>query len=80
MQTPSELELALLEAGGADAPRERSAQISRLLLEELQRGERELGLARSGYGRPLAVGVVAGERTVAALFRLPSSCARIRMR
>ena len=70
MQTPSELELALLEAGGADAPRERSAQISRLLLEELQRGERELGLARSGYGRPLAVGVVAGERTVAALLPL----------
>jgi hypothetical protein len=67
VQTPSELELALLEAGGADAPRERTAQISRLLGEELQRGARELERARTGYDRPIAVGVVAGDRTVAVL-------------
>ena len=67
MQTPSELERALLEAGGADAPRERSAQISRLLLAELERGAGELELARTGYGRPIAVGVVAGDRSVAVL-------------
>jgi hypothetical protein len=70
VQTRSELELALVEAGGADAPRERSAQISRLLGEELLRGARELDRTRSGYDRPIAVGVVAGDRTVAALLPL----------
>jgi hypothetical protein len=59
--TGSELEQALSEAGGADAPRDFSAQLRRLLDTELRRGARELGESRTGYGTPIAVGVASAE-------------------
>jgi hypothetical protein len=47
--------MALLDAGGVNAPRERLAGLRASLLEELPTGARELDLTRSGYGRPVAV-------------------------
>ena len=55
----SELKRALLDAGGADAPRDSSARLRRLLDAELARGVRELGEPRTGYGTPIAVAVAA---------------------
>jgi hypothetical protein len=55
----SELELALRDAGGADAPRDSSARLRRLLDAELARGVRELGEPRTGYETPIAVAVAA---------------------
>src|SRR4051812_41127317 len=57
----SELEQALGEAGGADAPRDSSARLRRLLDAELARGARELDERRTGYEAPIAVAVAAGE-------------------
>src|SRR5918998_1547685 len=54
MASESELERALADAGGADAPREWSARLRGLLRAELERGAREMGEARSGRERPLA--------------------------
>jgi hypothetical protein len=48
-------EVALLDAGGVNAPRERLAGLRASLLEELHDGARELDLTRSGYGRPVGV-------------------------
>jgi hypothetical protein len=70
MQRPSELELALADAGGADAPLEWGARLRRLLRAELERGRRELGEARTGRDRPIALAVAAGERTVLAVLPL----------
>ena len=53
MQTPSELDLALADAGGADAPPECGARLRELLRAELERGARELGEARTGRERPI---------------------------
>ncbi|HWF24037.1 MAG TPA: hypothetical protein VG275_01220 [Solirubrobacteraceae bacterium] len=47
--------MALVDAGGVDAPRERLAGLRASLLEELHAGARELDLTRSGYGRPVGV-------------------------
>jgi hypothetical protein len=69
--TGSALERALADAGGADAPRELSAQLRRLLAAELERGEHELGERRTGYERPIAVAVAPGEIRVAAALPLP---------
>jgi len=55
----SELEQALGDAGGADAPRDSSARLRRLLDAELARGVRELAESRTGYQTPIAVGVAA---------------------
>jgi hypothetical protein len=55
----SELEQALADAGGADAPRDSSARLRRLLDSELGRGARELGEPRTGYATPIAVAVAA---------------------
>lgn len=55
----SELERALGDAGGADAPRDSSARLRRLLDAELARGVRELGESRTGYETPIAVAVAA---------------------
>jgi hypothetical protein len=55
----SELERALGDAGGADAPRDSSARLRRLLDAELARGVRELGEPRTGYETPIAVAVAA---------------------
>ena len=46
---------ALADAGGVQAPRERAGQLRALLDRELERGARELGLARSGYDHPVVV-------------------------
>lgn len=63
-KAPSELERALADAGGAEAPRDSSARLRRLLDAELARGARELGERRTGYGTPIAVAVAAGEDEV----------------
>jgi hypothetical protein len=62
----SELELALADAGGADAPRDSSARLRALLDAELRRGLVELGESRTGYDTPIAVAVAAGEGEVLA--------------
>ena len=66
---PSELELALADAGGVGAPREYGARLRELLASELGRGASELGQARSGREQPIAVGVAA--RSDALLAALP---------
>jgi hypothetical protein len=48
-------EAALDDAGGIGAPRERLAGLRGALFDELLAGAAELGLARSGYDRPVAV-------------------------
>ena len=53
----SELERALADAGGAEAPRDSSARLRNLLDAELRRGFVELSESRTGYGTPIAVGV-----------------------
>src|SRR3954451_1949585 len=63
---PSELETALADAGGADAPRDSSARLRDLLAAELRRGMVELGESRTGYGMPIAVAVAAGQGEVVA--------------
>jgi hypothetical protein len=47
--------VALTDAGGVGAPRERLAGLRAALLEELLAGARELDLPRSGYASPVAV-------------------------
>jgi len=49
------LATALEDAGGTAAPRERSSQLRALLLDDLARSERELGLPRSGRELPVSV-------------------------
>jgi hypothetical protein len=66
-----ELARALADAGGADAPREWSARLRKLLRAELERGARELDEARTGRERPIALAVAALERAVAAVLPLP---------
>jgi hypothetical protein len=61
MASESELERALADAGGADAPREWGARLRKLLRAELERGAREMGEARSGRERPVALAVAAIE-------------------
>jgi hypothetical protein len=67
----SELELALADAGGADAPRDASARLRDLLAAELRRGLVELGESRTGYGLPIAVAVAAGEGRVLVALPVP---------
>src|SRR5215211_8750032 len=62
----SELELALADAGGVDAPRDSSARLRNLLGAELRRGFVELGESRTGYDMPIAVAVAASEGEVVA--------------
>jgi hypothetical protein len=57
MASESELERALADAGGADAPREWGARLRKLLRAELARGAREMGETRSGRARPVALAV-----------------------
>ena len=59
MASDSGLERALADAGGADAPREWAARLRALVRAELERGAREMGEARSGRERPVALGVAA---------------------
>jgi len=55
----SQLTIALEEAGGTAAPRERSAQLRDLLRDELLRSTRELALPRSGRDDPVTVAFAA---------------------
>ena len=57
----SALTIALADAGGPAAPRERGAQLLDLLGRELERGARELGRQRSGRDEPVLV-AIAGVR------------------
>ena len=60
--------IALEDAGGTAAPRERSAQLRALLRDELARSERELALARSGREQPVTVVFAAsGDALIAVL-------------
>jgi hypothetical protein len=68
---PSELERALADAGGADAPRDASARLRDLLEAELRRGLVELTESRTGYGTPIAVAVGAAGADVAAVLPIP---------
>ena len=69
VQTPSELERALADAGGVEAPREYGARLRDLLSAELERGVRELGETRTGRMRPIALAV--SHRDDAVLAALP---------
>jgi hypothetical protein len=72
MASVSELERALADAGGAEAPREWGARLRELLRAELERGAREMGEARSGRERPVALAVAAAEAGgVVAVLPLP---------
>ena len=62
----SELERALADAGGAEAPRDSSARLRNLLDAELRRGFVELSESRTGYGTPIAVGVAWNDGEVVA--------------
>jgi hypothetical protein len=65
--SPSELEYALADAGGSEAPRDASARLRRLLDAELARGARELTEKRTGYVTPVAVAVAASSGEVFAV-------------
>ena len=71
MASDSELERALADAGGADAPREWAARLRELLRGELDRGAREMGEARSGREQPVALGVAEAPNSVVAALPLP---------
>ena len=62
----SDLERALADAGGADAPRDSSARLRDLLHAELRRGFVELSESRTGYGLPIAVAIAWTEGAVLA--------------
>jgi hypothetical protein len=66
-----ELARVLADAGGADAPREWSARLRELLRAELERGARELGEARTGRERPIALAVAPVDASVVAVLPLP---------
>ena len=57
----------LQEAGGTQAPRERSAQLRGLLRDELKRSEDELSRARSGRERPVIVAFAAAPEALLAI-------------
>jgi hypothetical protein len=62
----SQLAIALEDAGGTGAPRERSAQLRDLLRDELLRSTRELALSRSGRDEPVTIAFAAtGDALVA---------------
>jgi hypothetical protein len=71
VERSGELTRALADAGGADAPREWSARLRELLRGELVRGSRELGEARTGRERPIALAVAAADAGVVAVLPLP---------
>jgi hypothetical protein len=62
----SELERALRDAGGADAPRAQSARLRDLLHAELRRGRDELRQPRTGYPDAIMVGLAPAEGEVLA--------------
>ena len=70
MQTPSELDLALADAGGATAAPGWAARLRGLLRAELERGRRELEQTRTGRGRPIVLAVAPGDGAVLAVLPL----------
>jgi hypothetical protein len=70
MASSSELGRALADAGGADAPPEWGARLRELLRAELERGARELGEARTGRERPIALAVAPADAAVVAVLPL----------
>lgn len=64
--TAAALLAALEDAGGAAAPRERTAQLRTRLAAELLRGQAELARPRSGYGDPVVVAFAAAAGGIAA--------------
>ncbi len=71
MDASGELERAVADAGGTQAPLELSARLRDLLDDELARGQRELRERRTGYPTPIVVAVAAGEGTLLAALPLP---------
>jgi hypothetical protein len=71
MASESELYRALADAGGADAPREWAARLRELLRAELERGASEMGEARSGRERPVALAVADLQDRVVTVLPLP---------
>jgi hypothetical protein len=67
MQTSSELERALHDAGGADAPPEWSARLRDLLRAELGRGSAELDEARTGRERPIVLAIAPADGSILAV-------------
>jgi hypothetical protein len=67
VNTGGELEHALADAGGADAPREWAARLRELLQSELERGLLELAAPRSGRERPVALAVAPAADSVLAV-------------
>ena len=64
---------ALADAGGPLAPRERVAQLRRLLEAELVRGEAELAAKRSGYEMPVTIVLAATHEDLFAALPVPAS-------
>jgi hypothetical protein len=71
MASESDLERALADAGGADAPREFAARLRELLRAELERGAREMGKTRTGRERPVALAVSGTPTGVVGVLPLP---------
>jgi len=63
----------LQDAGGTQAPRERSAQLRGLLRDELERSEQELDRARSGRERPVVVAFAAAPDALLAIAPLAAA-------
>ena len=68
-----DLASALLDAGGARAPRERAGQLRALLAGELGHGRSELALARSGRERPVVVGLASTGSGLVAVTPAPAA-------
>ncbi len=68
-----DLAAALADAGGVSAPRERCAQLRRLLAGALDRAAADLALPRSGYEHPVPVAIAAspGSRGLRAVLPVP---------
>lgn len=64
---------ALEDAGGTEAPRERSAQLRGLLRDELAHSQQELAQARSGRERPVVVAFAAAPDALLAIAPLDAT-------
>ena len=71
MEPIGDLERALADGGGADAPREWSARLRELLLAELERGAGELAEPRTGREHPIAL--VSPRDTLASVSCVPKA-------
>ena len=69
----TDLEQALAEAGGAHAPATATAQLRSLLVATLRGGRAELAKARSGYDKPVRVGVAATHEALLAVAPVDAS-------